>query len=478
MQPLRTYLERAFRRGLDLPADSISLVQDSSAKGQAKGLWARPDFILVSAMRFKFMPGAQVDVHSFELRTETGCSVLSVHEALAQTRFTHFGHLVWHLPENSKSEARLAEIEDHCDEHGIGLIRMREPLASKGCEILADPVRKSTLPMAVEGFLETRLSVEQKDSLARRVGKILMAGKLIAVANMKGGVGKTTTVVSLAEALAADNPSASTLVVDLDPQASASVCLAGDKLLTEMIEDGRTVESFIEDRLIKGDGTELAPKIHKNVSCTTQGGNQLKISLLPCGPDLRVVEREIIYSLNERGFNMRGIEGQTWKLFEQEFQPLGKTYDYVIFDCPPGISPLSEVAIRASDLVIVPTIPDFISVYGINGLLRVFWRERPKGAFPPPKLKPHVLVTKFLTTVRQHRDYVELLEKLARKDPQICLFKTKVQHAAALARAMGNIDEAPTLNQKHPPFIQKYGGDVTKVLTQLVQELKGVLHGD
>jgi hypothetical protein len=120
-------------------------------------------------MRFKFMPGAQVDVHSFELKTETGCSVLSVHEALAQTRFTHFGHLVWHLPENSKSEARLAEIEDHCDEHGIGLIRMREPLASEGCEILADPVRKSTLPMAVEGFLETRLSVEQKDSLARVV---------------------------------------------------------------------------------------------------------------------------------------------------------------------------------------------------------------------------------------------------------------------------------------------------------------------
>jgi hypothetical protein len=169
MQPLRIYLEGAFRRGLDLPADSTSLVQDSSAKGPAKGLWARPDFILVSAMRFKFMPGAQVDVHSFELKTETGCSVLAVHEALAQTRFTHFGHLVWHLPERSRSEARLAEIEDHCDEHGIGLIRMRDPLASEGCEILADPVRKSTLPMAVEGFLETRLSAVQKDSLARVV---------------------------------------------------------------------------------------------------------------------------------------------------------------------------------------------------------------------------------------------------------------------------------------------------------------------
>jgi hypothetical protein len=53
-----------------------------------------------------------------------------------------------------------------------------------------------------------------------------------------------------------------------------------------------------------------------------------------------------------------------------------------------------------------------------------------------------------------------------------------VQHAAALADAMGKIDEAPTLNQKHPTFIQKYGGDVTEVLSQLVQELKGVLHAN
>jgi chromosome partitioning protein len=78
-----------------------------------------------------------------------------------------------------------------------------------------------------------------------------MAGKLIAIANMKGGVGKTTTVVSLAEALAADNPSASILVVDLDPQAGASVCLAGDDLLGKIIMDGRTVDAFLEDRLIK-----------------------------------------------------------------------------------------------------------------------------------------------------------------------------------------------------------------------------------
>ena len=65
-----------------------------------------------------------------------------VHEALAQTRFTHFGHLVWHLPEGSRSETQLTEIEDHCGEHGIGLIRMRDPSVKSGCEILIDPVPK------------------------------------------------------------------------------------------------------------------------------------------------------------------------------------------------------------------------------------------------------------------------------------------------------------------------------------------------
>jgi chromosome partitioning protein len=297
-----------------------------------------------------------------------------------------------------------------------------------------------------------------------------MAGKLIAIANMKGGVGKTATVVSLAEALAADNPGASILVVDLDPTASASVCLAGDDLLEKMIRNGRTVDAFLEDRLIRKEQTQLTPNIHKAVSGTTHGGNPLKISCLPCGPNLRIVEREIIYHFTEKRYSLRAIEGQTWKLFEKEFVPLRLLYDYVIFDCPPGISPLSEVAIRASDLVIVPTIPDFISVYGLAAFLNIFWLA-PRGGLPPPKLLPHVLVTRFQTSVKQHRGVLERLEAAAKvKDPQIRLLKTKMEQAAALAGALARTDETPTFKQKY--------GNVTNVLDQLVQELKGVLHGN
>lgn len=173
MKPLRAFLEGPFRRGLDLPGDAACIVEDTSTGGPAKGKWARPDFILVSAMRFRLLPGCQVDLHSFELKTESGGSVLAIHEALAQTRFTHFGHFVWHLPKGSRSESMLEDIVVHCEEHGIGLIRMFDPKRAAeddGCEILVDPKRKPTLPAVVDGFLEARLTVHQKDQLATIIG--------------------------------------------------------------------------------------------------------------------------------------------------------------------------------------------------------------------------------------------------------------------------------------------------------------------
>jgi hypothetical protein len=159
MEPLRQFLDGPFKEGLSLPKGSFCVVQDTSMMGPTRGRWARPDFIVVSGMPFKLLPGSQIDVHSFELKSETGANDLAVYEALAQTRFTHFGHLVWHLPERSKAEVRLPDIEKQCDDHGVGLIRMYDPNRPEGHEILLDPVRKPTLPAIVDGFLESRLAV-------------------------------------------------------------------------------------------------------------------------------------------------------------------------------------------------------------------------------------------------------------------------------------------------------------------------------
>ena len=169
MAPLRRYLETQFRNGLELPDGAACVVEDTSTKGLRPGRWARPDFILVSAMRFKLMPGTQVDLHSFELKTEEGANDLAVYEALAQTRFTHFGHLVWHLPKSSKAERHLPRIEAQCSQHGIGLIRMCDPNDADSYEILLDPVRQKTLHRAIDDFLQDCLTEVQRKKIVQAI---------------------------------------------------------------------------------------------------------------------------------------------------------------------------------------------------------------------------------------------------------------------------------------------------------------------
>lgn len=167
MAPLCRYLETQFKKGLELPDGAVCIVEDTSTKGLRPGRWARPDFILVSAMRFKLMPGTQVDLHSFELKTEDGANDLAVYEALAQTRFTHFGHLVWHLPKKSKAERHLTRIEAQCNQHGIGLIRMYDPDDAEGYEIMLDPVRQRTPHRDIDDFLQDCLTEAQRKKIAQ-----------------------------------------------------------------------------------------------------------------------------------------------------------------------------------------------------------------------------------------------------------------------------------------------------------------------
>jgi hypothetical protein len=169
MAPLKHYLENYFGQSLDLPPGSTCIVADTSSRGPKNGQWARPDFIFISIMRFQLLPGRQVDVHSFELKAEAGGTVQAVHEALAQTRFTNFGHLVWHVPFNSKAEARLPEIVNQCERHGIGLLIIRDPNDYQTWETLVDPTPKNTSPATIDAFLLSRLSAEQQNELSKAI---------------------------------------------------------------------------------------------------------------------------------------------------------------------------------------------------------------------------------------------------------------------------------------------------------------------
>lgn len=297
-----------------------------------------------------------------------------------------------------------------------------------------------------------------------------MAGRIIAVANMKGGVGKTTMVVALAEALAADG--ASTLVIDLDAQANASFALAGNDTLTSLIRAARTIDGFVEARLLYSEPVPLADVISPFVSDVTHRGQPLGVSLLASSRHLRTLEREIIFGLSEKGFSVNGIIAQLRQILAPEFDRLRKTYDVILLDCAPGLSAFTEVGILEADLVLVPTIPDFLSTLGLAAFCHSLWRDRRTGRQEGPgmpKTLPWVLATR-RQRIRQHDDTLADMRLEAReRDPAYRLFATEVPQSADFARALDKIGSMPT-------FQQKWGGGVA-TLAPLVRELKGVLNG-
>ena len=107
---LKKYLDGPIQSELDVLRGAQCLTCDTSSVGRPGVQWARPDFTMISVKQFKLLPGVEFDVHSFELKTESGGATdLAVFEALAQTRFTNFGYLVWHLPDGFEVREEAAQ---------------------------------------------------------------------------------------------------------------------------------------------------------------------------------------------------------------------------------------------------------------------------------------------------------------------------------------------------------------------------------
>ncbi|MGB8984561.1 MAG: hypothetical protein WCC12_22025, partial [Anaerolineales bacterium] len=112
----------------------------------------------VSIMPMRVLPTPQLDVYAFELKAEPAADLTSVHQALAQTRMTHFGYLVWHLPEGSSHETRVGAITEQCRLHSIGLILIRDPDVLESWSIEVEAARQATAPADIDSFLAARLT--------------------------------------------------------------------------------------------------------------------------------------------------------------------------------------------------------------------------------------------------------------------------------------------------------------------------------
>ncbi|HVS03782.1 MAG TPA: ParA family protein [Thermoanaerobaculia bacterium] len=173
---------------------------------------------------------------------------------------------------------------------------------------------------------------------------------ILTLVNNKGGVGKTTTAVSLAAALAEQG--LRVLLVDVDSQASASLSVGLGRA---------ELSPSVADVLLRGKPSEQAIR-----STTTPG-----LHVLPGSVDL-VSAEEDLSTLPRKELLLR-----------QALERVRGDYDYVFVDCPPGLGLLTRNALVAADGFLVPVVPHFLAAEGVEGLLeavgRLAWRTQSKA---------------------------------------------------------------------------------------------------
>ena len=195
-------------------------------------------------------------------------------------------------------------------------------------------------------------------------------GYVIATANMKGGVGKTTLSVNLATCLAKEHGKR-VLVFDLDTQISATLSLMSPAVFAKHRKEKRTLKNLVNQAI----QPDTQATININEAIHTSVGRVKNLALLP--GDIELYDEFVVSEmLHEQAFEVDKLDFEVvWNRFErrlikQILQPILPEYDFIILDCAPGYNLLTRSALAASDYYILPAKAEPLSIVGIQLLER------------------------------------------------------------------------------------------------------------
>jgi chromosome partitioning protein len=263
--------------------------------------------------------------------------------------------------------------------------------------------------------------------------------RVFSTINLKGGVGKTTTTVALAETFSAQYHK-KVLVIDLDPQTNATVMLIGEEKWGELNNKGHTLAQLFKDALNPDSKKfNLAKTLQKHVSDVASATT---IDLLPSSLDLIDIQDELINTPVGKYGAIRPFD-----ILWRATKDLIEDYDIVMIDCPPNLGKITQNGLRMSQAFVIPTIPDILSTYGIPQIVRRVREFSEEIAEDIEALG--IVITKFDSRSNVHKNMTHQLPQNHVSDPKNWppVFDTILPHANQVAAAAEHTSHS-TLKQK------------------------------
>ena len=281
---------------------------------------------------------------------------------------------------------------------------------------------------------------------------------IISMINLKGGVGKTTTTLALADMLSGHFDK-KVLVIDLDPQTNATVSLIGEDRWLKLNQQGFTLAQLFKDAL-ESDQSMRSFDVQKvRQKRVSNVGAVRSVDLLPSSLDLIDVQDHLASMSSGRFYSQVPTD-----ILRRAVKPILDEYDFVLIDCPPNLGIITLNGLRMSSGYVIPTIPDALSTYGIPQIVnRVSTFAESIGE----DIEPFgIVVSKYQANSILHRNTLHWLRKQQDYPP---VFNTVIPQANQIAAAAATEGRVSTLKQKWG-----YAGEEV-LYTKLAEELLEVV---